>query len=290
MRWISGHRTASAARDAQELDDIHRNNEVDRLAKLATALPLPLHTPETPPSISVGGTEAPTPASGLWPSAPTPSMRASTGQHGCRCSVRRHMWMQWVWGNVRWSGCSPPWERCKVLCPLCSKWHRGTTHARLAQCDAWLPVFVTEWVRTWDTWSDLAQHWISTASAEDLDHISKLRVPQSFIDTVPRDRLHALRYRVAWHQYHMAHAVILLRQSLPMPPGWRKTQSIPRLIALRCGILPSAGERSSPMQATTLCTRRYTTGPLCQRKPPGTQTPGPASGGTGGLAPFAAVL
>ena len=123
-----------------------------------------------------------------------------------------------MWGNVRWSGCSPPWERCKVLCPLCSKWHRGTTHARLAQCDAWLPVFVAEWVRTRDTWGDLAQLWISTASAEDLDHISKLRVPQSFIVAVPCNRLHALRYRVAWHQYHMAHAVILLRQSLPMPP------------------------------------------------------------------------
>ena len=68
------------------------------------------------------------------------------------------------------------------------------------------------------SWGDLAQHWISTASAEDLDHISKLRVPRSFIDTVPRNRLHALRYRVAWHQYHMAHAVILLRHSLPMPP------------------------------------------------------------------------
>ena len=63
VRWIPGHRIASAARDGQELDDIHRNNEVDRPAKLATTLPLPLHTPETPPSISVGGTEAPTPAS-----------------------------------------------------------------------------------------------------------------------------------------------------------------------------------------------------------------------------------
>ena len=29
VRWIPEHRTASAARDAQELDDIHRNNEVD---------------------------------------------------------------------------------------------------------------------------------------------------------------------------------------------------------------------------------------------------------------------
>ena len=38
VRWIRGHQTASAARDAQGLDDIHLKNEVDRLAKLATTL------------------------------------------------------------------------------------------------------------------------------------------------------------------------------------------------------------------------------------------------------------
>ena len=220
VRWIPGHRTAFADRDARELDDIHRNNEVDWLAKLATPLPLPLHTLETPASISVGGTEAPTPAS-KWIAAVRPYTKYE-GLHSTTWlpprGVRRHMWIQWVWGNVRWCGCSPPWERCKVLYPFCSKWHIGTTHARLAPCDAWLPVFVTEWVRIGATWSDLARHWISTASVEDLDHISKLRVPQSFFDIVPYDRLHALRYRVAWHQYHMAHAVILLCQSLPMPP------------------------------------------------------------------------
>ena len=40
----------------------------------------------------------------------------------------------------------------------------------------------------------------------------------------PRKR--DLRYRVAWHQYHMIHATTLLRQSLTMPPpapGARRT-------------------------------------------------------------------
>ena len=133
VSWIPWHRTAFAARDAQELD-IHRNNEVDRLAKLATTLPLPLHTREIPPSISVGGTEAPTLAS-KWIAAVRPYTKYE-GLHWATWlplrGVRRHMWIQWVWGNVRWSGCSPPWERCKVLCPMCLKWHRGTTHARLA--------------------------------------------------------------------------------------------------------------------------------------------------------------
>ena len=104
------------------------------MAKLATALPLPLHTPATPPSIFVGGTQAPTPAS-KWIAAVRPYAKYE-GRHWTTWlplrGVRRHMWIQWVWGDVRWSRCSPPWERCKVMCPLCSKWHRGTTHARLA--------------------------------------------------------------------------------------------------------------------------------------------------------------
>ena len=95
VRWIPGHRTASAARDAQELDDIHRNNEVDRLAKLATTLPLPLHTPQTPPSISVGGTQAPTPAS-KWIAAVRPYAKYE-GVHWTTWlplrGVRRHMWI-----------------------------------------------------------------------------------------------------------------------------------------------------------------------------------------------------
>ena len=119
VRWIPGHRTASAARDAQELDDIHCNNEVDRLAQLATTHPLPLHTPETPPSISVGGTEAPTPAS-KWIAAVRPYTKYE-GLHGTTWlplrGVRRHMWIQWVWGNVRQSGCSPPWNVVKCCAP-----------------------------------------------------------------------------------------------------------------------------------------------------------------------------
>ena len=97
-----------------------------------------------------------------------------------------------MWGNVRWTGCSPPWEKTKVLCPLCSQWHRGTPHARLVHCSAWSPVFLREWVRTWGPWEDMAQRWLDEALPEDLDHISKLRIRQSFINTVPRERLREL--------------------------------------------------------------------------------------------------
>ena len=85
----------------------------------------------------------------------------------------------------------------------------------------------------------MAQRWLDQASPEDLDHISKLRIPQSFIDTVPRERLHELRYRVAWHQYHMMHATTLLRQSLPMPP-------------CTDGICSNADIRSTPIWYTKL--------------------------------------
>ena len=72
VRWIPGHRQLSDARDEQQHTDTLRNNEVDRLAKLATTLPLPLFTPTSPSSISLGGTEAPTPAKKWIAALPVP--------------------------------------------------------------------------------------------------------------------------------------------------------------------------------------------------------------------------
>ena len=103
-------RKTSSARDAEELDDIQRNNEVDHLAKLATSLPLPIHNPTGPSSISVGGTEAPTPAS-KWIVATRP-YQIYRGLHWATWlplrALRRQVWVQWMWGNVRWAGCPPP--------------------------------------------------------------------------------------------------------------------------------------------------------------------------------------
>ena len=62
MRWTPRHRQLSDTRNVQQRADNMRHNEVDRLAKLATTLPLLLYTPTSPSSISMGGTEAPTPA------------------------------------------------------------------------------------------------------------------------------------------------------------------------------------------------------------------------------------
>ena len=115
----------------------------------------------------------------------------------------------------------PPWEKTKVNCELCHDTHRGTPHARLVHCAACCPIFLQEWVRTWRPWADLAQQWLTTASPEDLNHISKLRIPLSFVDSAPPPppKKRDLRYRVVWHQYHMIHATALLGQSLTMPPA-----------------------------------------------------------------------
>ena len=56
------------------------------------------------------------------------------------------------------------------------------------------------------------------SSHSHLVHISRLRIPQSFFDGVPRALRRALRERVAYHQYHLLLSVTSPRGELPMPP------------------------------------------------------------------------
>ena len=118
VRWIPGHRQLSDARDAEQHTDILRNNEVDRLAKLATTLGLPIFTPTSPSSICLGGTEATTLAknriAALLPYPTYPGVHFVTLLP--LRARRRQGWLQWLWGNIRWQGCSPPWEKTKVNC------------------------------------------------------------------------------------------------------------------------------------------------------------------------------
>ena len=60
-----------------------------------------------------------------------------------------------------------------------------------------------------------------------MNHISRLQIPQSLVDSVPSPQKRDLRYRVAWHQYHMIHATTPPRQSLTMPPTAPGTASTP---------------------------------------------------------------
>ena len=103
VAYRPGHRQLSDARNAQQHTDIMRNNEVDRLAKLATTPPLPIWTPGSPASISLGGTAAPTTAK-KWIVALHP-YTTQPGTHWVTLlplRARRCLaWLQWLWGNIR---------------------------------------------------------------------------------------------------------------------------------------------------------------------------------------------
>ena len=61
-RWVPSRRDIAKAKTKDEGTEIKRNDEVDRLGKMATGLPLPEYTPTHPPDIAVNGVPAPTPA------------------------------------------------------------------------------------------------------------------------------------------------------------------------------------------------------------------------------------
>ena len=210
--WIAGYCQLSDARDAQQHTDILRNHEVERLAKLATTLPLPLFTPTPPSPISLRGTQAPTPSK-KWMAALRPYL-THCGVHWVTWlplrARPRQAWLQWLWGNISSQGCSPPWERTKVSCELCHDTHRGTPHARLVQCAARRPVLLQEWVRTWGPWVDVAQQWLTSASPEYFTHISKLRIPQSFVDPGPQWPMahYELAYLIKKKKHRRQNAII----------------------------------------------------------------------------------
>ena len=82
VRLIPGHRQPSDARDAKQRVDMLRNNDVDRIGKLAMTLPQPLFTPTSPSSISVGGTKSPTQVKKWLVALRTPPNPESIGSLG----------------------------------------------------------------------------------------------------------------------------------------------------------------------------------------------------------------
>ena len=82
-------------------------------------------------------------------------------------------------------GVAPPWENTKVSRELCHDGHQGTPHGCLVQCAALRTIFLQELVRTWEPWADLAQHWLTTASPEDLGHVCKLHILQCLWTAFP---------------------------------------------------------------------------------------------------------
>ena len=78
-RWVPSHRDIAKAKTKEERIEIKRNDEVDRVAKMAIGLPLPEYTPTHPGDIAVNGGPAPTPEkpwtalstrSGCWRTRP----------------------------------------------------------------------------------------------------------------------------------------------------------------------------------------------------------------------------
>ena len=61
-RWVPSHRDIAKAKTKEEQTDFRRNDEVDRLAKMAIGLPLPEYTPTHPGDIAVHGGPTPNPA------------------------------------------------------------------------------------------------------------------------------------------------------------------------------------------------------------------------------------
>ena len=108
--WVPSHRSLSDATNPDDRETILRNDEVDRWAKTATALPLPPCEPTEPSAIVICGGIAPTPAK-KW----VPQRRRTFGFPGVHWvswlplkGTRRMLWLRWLWGNVRWEGCAPP--------------------------------------------------------------------------------------------------------------------------------------------------------------------------------------
>ena len=131
--------------------------------------------------------------------------------------TRRHLWNTWLWGNVRWEACGAPWEKHTPVCQLCGQHHGTTAHQRLISCSKWRPSFIHLWTHSSGEWHQQAHEWLLTATADDLKQVSCLRIPNTFIDTLPSKAKKNIRYQVPWFQ-HMLPGVTALRSTLPMPP------------------------------------------------------------------------
>ena len=210
--WVPSHRSLSDATSQEDREAILRNDEVDRWATTATALPLPPCEPTEPSAIVICGGVAPTPAK-KW----VLQRRRTFGFPGVH-------WVSWP-SCCTGSGkcavgrmCPPPLGKTTGLCPLRNTCHGSTAQLRLIQCPTWKLAFRKARLGNWGDWTEYATSWYDQAMHNDLVHISRLRIPQSFVDGLPRTLRPALRERVAYHQYHLLLSVTSLRGELPIPP------------------------------------------------------------------------
>ena len=141
--------------------------------------------------------------------------------------MRRRLWHTWLWGNVRWEACGAPWERQVLQCQLCGLHHGTTAHQRLVSCPHWQPSFINLWTHSWGEWHQHARDRLLTATTNDLKQISCLRIPSSFVATIPLQAMAQIRYRVAWFQYHILLGVTALQARAPGQPTVASTSISP---------------------------------------------------------------
>ena len=217
-RWVPGHREERQARTTQEAKDIQGNNSSDLLASMGRELPLTPYTLDAPHGIGVGGTEAPTPAK-KWITAMRPHATPEGVQWATWLPLkaeRRRLWLQWVWGNVWWKGCMPPWKKSAQPCAPCWSTHQGAAQAQLVQRGAWRTLSLDEWAKTWGPWEPMARQWLSTAIPGELARVTKFHIPLSLVESIPPDHMPDFWYRVAVHQYQCMKLAGELRHNLPM--------------------------------------------------------------------------
>ena len=96
--WVPSHRSLSDATSPDDRETILRNDEVDRWAKTATALPLPPCEPTEPSATVICGGIAPTPAK-KW----VLQRRRTFGFPGVHWvswlplkGIRRMLWLRWL--------------------------------------------------------------------------------------------------------------------------------------------------------------------------------------------------
>ena len=80
---------------------------------------------------------------------------------------------------------------------VCDEPHGRTVHKHLIQCTRWKVLFLQAWAKNWDRWQNLAETWRGQALEEDMHLVSMLRIPSSFLKTIPLSKQKWLRERVS---------------------------------------------------------------------------------------------
>ena len=92
---------------------------------------------------------------------------------------------------------------------------------RLAHCPSWA-IFWTAWQNWWNDWATYAQVWLRTASEHDKWLCTRLLIPHSLLDTIPRDTIplherYRLRSIAGLFQFRAIQGVQGLRRKLAAP-------------------------------------------------------------------------